>query len=108
MVSITLLMTLSLIESLLKGRFPIVELILNAIKELSQLEGRRAALLGICPVSYSVIRTSIEYAKFFNFPLMFVVTLNQVGIDGGYTGLTPAEFVELVKRKCERADFGGR
>lgn len=92
--------------SLRKG-VPIVDLILRTIDELSEGQDRRATLLGICPVSRSTIRVSIECAKFLNFPLMFVATLNQVDIDGGYTGLTQGDFVTLVKQECERLEFRG-
>ncbi|MCX8188025.1 MAG: class II D-tagatose-bisphosphate aldolase, non-catalytic subunit [Nitrososphaeria archaeon] len=86
---------------------PVIELLLKVVDELSCGLERRATLLGICPVSRSTIRTSIECAKLLNFPLMFVATLNQVDIDGGYTGLTPRDFVNLVKRECEELDFSG-
>ena len=91
----------------LKKNIPIVDLILRTIDELSDNEGRKATLLGICPVSRSTIRASIECAKLLNFPLMFVATLNQVDIDGGYTGLTQKDFVNLVRQECEKAEFSG-
>ncbi|MEM4883869.1 MAG: class II D-tagatose-bisphosphate aldolase, non-catalytic subunit [Nitrososphaerota archaeon] len=86
---------------------PIVDLMLKAIDELSPGLERRATLLGICPISRSTIRASIECAKFLNFPLIFVATLNQVDIDGGYTGLTPKDFVNLVGEECKRLMFSG-
>lgn len=92
--------------SLKKGA-PIVDLMLRTIDELSEGQDRRATLLGICPVSRSTIKASIECAKLLNFPLMFVATLNQVDIDGGYTGLTPKDFVDLVRRECEKLEFRG-
>jgi len=91
----------------LKKGIPIVDLILRTIDELSDGQDRRATLLGICPVSRSTVRASIECAKLLNFPLMFVATLNQVDIDGGYTGLTQKDFVDLVKRECEKLEFSG-
>lgn len=90
-----------------KEGVPIADLLLRAIDELSEGRDRRPTLLGICPVSHSTIRASIECAKLLNFPLMFVATLNQVDIDGGYTGLTQKDFVNLVRRECERLEFSG-
>lgn len=91
----------------LREEIPIVDLLLKTIDELSCGLERRATLLGICPISRSTIRASIECAKLLNFPLMFVATLNQIDIDGGYTGLTPRDFVDLVKWECERLEFSG-
>jgi len=86
---------------------PIVDLILKTIDEISESIGWRATLLGLCPVSRATIRAAIECAKFLNFPLFFVVTLNQVDIDGGYTGLTQKDFVKLVRRECEEVGYRG-
>lgn len=98
----------SLIRRLsLREEIPIVDLLLKTIDELSCGPERRATLLGICPVSRSTIRASIECAKLLNFPLIFVATLNQVDIDGGYTGLTQKDFVNLVKQECEALEFSG-
>jgi len=91
----------------LKEGIPIVDLILKTIDEISDSRSRRATLLGICPVSRSTIKASIKCADFLNFPLMFIATLNQVDIDGGYTGLTQKDFVNLVRRECEEAGFSG-
>ncbi|MCS7145919.1 MAG: class II D-tagatose-bisphosphate aldolase, non-catalytic subunit [Aigarchaeota archaeon] len=86
---------------------PIVELLLKVINEPSYGTGWRATLLGICPVSQLTIRAAIESASLHDFPLMFVATLNQVDIDGGYTGLTPKDFVDLVRVESERVGFKG-
>ena len=86
---------------------PIVDLILKTIDELSGPGAARATLLGLCPVSEAAIRASIECAKFLNFPLLFVATLNQVDVDGGYTGLTQRDFVKLVRRECEEIGYRG-
>ena len=91
----------------LKKGIPIVDLILRTIDQLSDDRARRATLLGICPVSRSTVRASIWCAKLLNFPLMFVATLNQVDVDGGYTGLTQKDFVDLVRRECEKLEFSG-
>jgi len=42
-----------------------------------------------------------------DFPLMFVATLNQIDIDGGYTGLTQKDFVKLVRKEVERQEYNG-
>lgn len=88
---------------------PMVDLVLKTIDELLE-SGKlreRATLLGICPISHAAIRAAVECAKFLNFPLMFVTTLNQVDIDGGYTGLTQKDFVETIARECKRLEYDG-
>ena len=53
-------------------------------------------LLGICPTSEAVLAASVKVAARSNTPMLFPATLNQVDRDGGYTGLTPAEFVKKL------------
>ncbi|GAI19777.1 unnamed protein product, partial [marine sediment metagenome] len=38
---------------------------------------------------------------------MFVATLNQVDLDGGYTGWTQRDFVEVVRDEARKIDFKG-
>ncbi len=45
----------------------------------------------------SVIRAALKSAKRCNAPVKFAATLNQVDLDGGYTGLTPSEFVKTIR-----------
>jgi len=84
-------------------KIPITELILQALSR----SGEKVTLLGICPISISVVKSAFKAAKHNNFPLMFVATLNQVDIDGGYTGWTQKEFVEFVKEEARNTGFEG-
>jgi len=86
---------------------PIIDLLLKELDELHAIQGLKTTLLGLCPVSIDAIKASLLCAKFLNFPLMFVATLNQVDIDGGYTGLTQKDFVELVRREADKIGFAG-
>ncbi|RLG86723.1 MAG: hypothetical protein DRO39_02385 [Thermoprotei archaeon] len=75
------------------------------IAELLLREGRRAlgsfTLLGISPVSRYVVRAALLAAKELEAPVMFIASLNQVDVDGGYTGWTPKGFVEHLAREVE-------
>lgn len=56
----------------------------------------RQTLLAVCPNSEAVTRAALEAAREANAPLFFAATLNQVDLDGGYTGWTPATLARFV------------
>jgi len=64
-------------------------------------------LLGISPISISVVEAGLYVAKQYQLPIMFIASLNQVDIDGGYTGWTPHKFVNIVKEKALEIGFQG-
>jgi D-tagatose-1,6-bisphosphate aldolase subunit GatZ/KbaZ len=76
---------------------PLMDYILNRISDLESLTGVKRTILAICPNSLSVIRSALKSAKRCNAPIKFAATLNQVDTDGGYTGLTPSEFVKTIR-----------
>lgn len=63
---------------------------------------RRHTLLAVCPNSEAVTRAALEAAAVANAPLLYAATLNQVDVDGGYTGWTPAVFARFVREESER------
>jgi len=69
--------------------------------------GEPITLLGISPTSTNVVKASLTAAKMYRFPLMFVASLNQVDIDGGYTGWTPSQFVKIVHDFARNLGFEG-
>lgn len=77
---------------------PLMDHILRRIKALQAETGIKRTIFAACPNSLSVIRAALKSAKRCNAPIKFAATLNQVDLDGGYTGLTPSEFVETVRR----------
>ena len=83
------------------------EKLLHRIDELERESGIRRTLFAACPNSPTVIRASLRAAKRNNAPIYFAATLNQVDCDGGYTGMTPAEFVKLVHLEAEAIHFTG-
>lgn len=80
---------------------------MEMVQKLSVREKRSYTILAVCPNSETVIKAALRSAKRANAPIKFAATLNQVDIDRGYTGLTPQEFVELVKMEAESIDYRG-
>jgi len=75
------------------------------IKRVLQLEseGRRDfTLLAVCPNSEGVLEAAVRAASQHRAPLLLAATLNQIDCDGGYTGWTPAEFVEKTRKLAEK------
>lgn len=56
-------------------------------------------LLFISPISKHVVDSFIDVAVSRRAPVAFVASLNQVDLDGGYTGWTPQGFAEYVRRR---------
>ena len=63
---------------------------------IKSLINKGITLLCISPISPEVIHAGLLSAKNKAKPLVFIASLNQVDIDGGYTGLTPRKFKELI------------
>jgi D-tagatose-1,6-bisphosphate aldolase subunit GatZ/KbaZ len=76
---------------------PLMDYILARIRDLESLTGTRRTIFAACPNSISVIRAALKSAKRNHAPVKFAATLNQVDLDGGYTGLTPSEFVKTIR-----------
>jgi len=83
------------------------EKLLRRISELESETGVKRTIFAACPNSASVIRASIRAAKRNNAPIYFAATLNQIDCDGGYTGMTPADFTKIVKMETEAVNFTG-
>ena len=73
------------------------ERLLKRMAELEAETGVKRTIFAACPNSTAVIRASIRSAKRNNAPIYFAATLNQIDTDGGYTGMTAADFVKVVK-----------
>jgi D-tagatose-1,6-bisphosphate aldolase subunit GatZ/KbaZ len=69
--------------------------LIQRIIELRQ-QGIFITLLAVCPNSSAVLEAAVKVASKNQTPMLFAATLNQVDIDGGYTGWTPAAFVEQL------------
>jgi D-tagatose-1,6-bisphosphate aldolase subunit GatZ/KbaZ len=76
---------------------PLMDFILKRIQELELQTGVKRTVFAACPNSISVIRAALKSSKRCNAPIKFAATLNQVDLDGGYTGLTHSEFVRTIR-----------
>ena len=86
---------------------PKTENLLHRIDQLEKETGVRRTIFAACPNSPAVISASIRAAKRNNAPIYFAATLNQIDCDGGYTGMTQAEFTRLIRFEVERNHFTG-
>ena len=77
----------------IEEQIPIAELILRTF--YNKL-GQPITLLGISPISPIVVEAALLAAREAKAPIMFIASLNQIDIDGGYTGWTPESFIELA------------
>jgi tagatose-1,6-bisphosphate aldolase non-catalytic subunit AgaZ/GatZ len=64
-------------------------------------------LLAVCPNSEAVLEAAVKTASFCKAPMLFAATLNQVDIDGGYTGWTPAAFVRKMDDFARKYNWDG-
>ncbi len=86
---------------------PIVDLLLEKLKDISQKEKEGHTLFAVCPNSENVIKASLRAAKRAHAPIKFAATLNQVDTDGGYTGWTQHDLVRKIKEYSYRIGYGG-
>lgn len=84
---------------------PIMDYILKRIGELEAMTGIKRTIFAVCPNSFTVIRAALKSAKRCNAPIKFAATLNQVDLDGGYTGFTPSEFVSTIRLQSQNLNI---
>jgi tagatose-1,6-bisphosphate aldolase non-catalytic subunit AgaZ/GatZ len=78
-----------------------MDYILQRIRQLESETGIKRTIFAACPNSLSVIRAALKAARRCHAPVKFAATLNQVDMDGGYTGLTQSEFVRTIHLHAE-------
>jgi len=85
--------------------------ILNALEKLGKEKNRKATLLGIGPMSRSIVRATLELAKEYDFPPMFIASRNQVEtkeLGGGYIlGWDQKGLVEEIRKAADKIEFEG-
>jgi D-tagatose-1,6-bisphosphate aldolase subunit GatZ/KbaZ len=84
---------------------PLMDYIMRRIGELERSTGVRRSIFAACPNSSAVLRAAIRSAKRNNAPVKFAATLNQVDLDGGYTGMTPDEFVKTIREEARQINL---
>jgi D-tagatose-1,6-bisphosphate aldolase subunit GatZ/KbaZ len=70
---------------------------LRAVVEKNRA-GQGVGLYSVCSANELVLRASIRHAVFHRYPLIIESTSNQVNQLGGYTGMQPRDFIELVEK----------
>ena len=85
----------------------LMEYLLLKTQVLKNETGIPRTIFAACPNSTSVITAALRAAKRNNAPIKFAATLNQVDLDGGYTGLTPKQFVQIVRQEAKAVHFTG-
>jgi D-tagatose-1,6-bisphosphate aldolase subunit GatZ/KbaZ len=69
-------------------------------------QGQALGITSICCAHPIVIEASLRHAKQHgDGVVLFEATCNQVNQDGGYTGMTPADFVAFVRGIAQRVGF---
>ncbi|HLA38996.1 MAG TPA: class II D-tagatose-bisphosphate aldolase, non-catalytic subunit, partial [Candidatus Glassbacteria bacterium] len=86
---------------------PLTDAILKALKKGADRDLDSVTLFAACPNSEAVTRAAIRAAHASAAPLKFAATLNQVDLDGGYTGWTQDQFMELVRREVDQSGYKG-
>ena len=66
--------------------------------------GETVAIPSVCSAHPDVLRASLSLAQALDRPVVIEATSNQVNQDGGYTGMTPPDFIGFVNAI---ADQGG-
>jgi tagatose-1,6-bisphosphate aldolase non-catalytic subunit AgaZ/GatZ len=94
-------------EAALAANRPLMDHILQIIKDDEMQTGHKRSIFAACPNSLAVIKASLRAAKRNNAPIKFAATLNQVDMDRGYTGFNQKEFVQKIREEARAISFNG-
>lgn len=67
--------------------------------------GKTSGLTSVCSAHPMVIEAALEFGLETDKPVLIEATCNQVNQEGGYTGMTPADFVRFVHQIAQRVGF---
>ena len=59
-------------------------------------EGKICGIESVCSANEFVLEVALKRSKLFNAPALIEATANQVNQFGGYTGMYPKDFYEMV------------
>jgi D-tagatose-1,6-bisphosphate aldolase subunit GatZ/KbaZ len=79
------------------------EILLNIVK--SHKSGKPTGIYSICSANPYVLEASMLHAKRYNSYLLIEATSNQVDQYGGYTGMTPKDFRNAVKKIADSVAY---
>lgn len=83
---------------------------MNATQRLATMPQRRAeglptGITSVCSAHPLVIEAALKHGKAGNADVLIEATCNQVNQDGGYTGMTPADFRTFVEAIAAKVGF---
>jgi len=81
--------------------------VIHTLIQLRQSGNAQLTLLAACPNSEAVLEAAVKTAATNHTPMLFAATLNQVDLDGGYTGWAPAVFVERIRFFAQKYGWDG-
>lgn len=67
--------------------------------------GAQIGVFSVCTANPLVIRAAMRHAKKLNYPLVLEATSNQCNQFGGYTGMMPADYMDMVKALARTEDY---
>lgn len=83
------------------------EQLLDSIARITRETGIPRTIFAVCPNSVAVTKAAFRAARRNNAPIYFAATLNQIDEDGGYTGMTPTDFVRMAHLEAEMIHYTG-
>ena len=81
--------------------------IIHTIIDLRETGRAQITLLAVCPNSAAVLEAAVKAAALNNSLMLFAATLNQVDVDGGYTGWTPGQFIRQIRACADKYGWSG-
>ena len=91
-----------------RSGFTLCDAIIRSFSRLSYKEGAPwRTLLAVSANSQAVVEAALVAAKQADCPIFFAATLNQVDLDGGYTGWSHARFTTLIRQTARKTGFKG-
>ena len=70
-----------------------------------QKSGIPAGIVSVCTANRFALSASMLKASEYKLPVLIEATANQVDQNGGYTGMTPSDFITFVKSIADDVDF---
>ena len=79
----------------------------QALQEIvaARRQGKRAGITSVCSAHPVVIEATLRHGLSGQGPVLIEATCNQVNQEGGYTGMTPADFRDFVLSIAARVGF---
>jgi D-tagatose-1,6-bisphosphate aldolase subunit GatZ/KbaZ len=71
----------------------------------AQKTGEARGIASICSAHPFVLEAALQHGQARNVPVLIEATCNQVNQFGGYTGMTPADFISFVAEIADRVGF---